>query len=67
MVTAKVMIDSHYSDLYVELCDLTISIMKEYPAISYEAFHNEVTGTIWLDIPFCFTPYWENLTKGTVK
>ncbi len=67
MKMANVLIDSHYSDLYVEDCALTRSIMKEYPAISYNAFHNQVTGTIWLDIPFCFSPYWENLNKGARK
>ena len=53
---------NHASDLYVPLTPTTQKLAMEY-GISATAFHNQVEGGTWLDLPFQFTPYWDTVTN----
>jgi hypothetical protein len=54
-------IDSHESDLYVKDCPEVKTILKKYPMQSRNArpFRSNIDGTIWIDIPFAYEPWWE--------
>ena len=56
-------IDSHESDLYVEDTETARKIIEQarkggHP-VSPSRFVNQITKTIWIDLPFCFDPWWE--------
>jgi hypothetical protein len=57
MKEAGLKIDNHCSDLYVEDTPKAREILKKYNNLSWSAFTNEITKTIWLDVPFMYEPY----------
>ena len=61
MVEAGVEIDSHYSDLYVPVNDITSALVtRHYGGNHYAAqtFINNIDGKRWYNIPFAYAPYW---------
>ncbi|MEE9366700.1 MAG: hypothetical protein V3W44_08445 [Dehalococcoidales bacterium] len=57
-------ISSHCSDLYVPVTEETTKIVAEYKFKgNVTRFRSQVDGKPWFDIPFAYTPYWENRLK----
>jgi hypothetical protein len=61
LVAAGVEIANHESDLYVPDTAQVREILARYPISKANArpFRNQITKTVWLDIPFAFLPWWE--------
>lgn len=60
MKASGIPIDSHESDLYAKVTDESREIVREYPFKgNVRVFKSEVDGTLWYDIPFAYTPWWE--------
>lgn len=52
--------DHHESDLYVPVNAQTKTMMNDYEyARLVTTFKDQVTGNLWYDIPFAYTPWWE--------
>jgi hypothetical protein len=52
--------DHHESDLYVPVNAQTKTMMNDYEyAMLVTTFKDQVTGNLWYDIPFAYTPWWE--------
>lgn len=59
MADAGVEINSHYSDLYVPVNDVTIEIVEYYKYRKIvSVFRDQVSGKLSYDIPFAYDPYW---------
>lgn len=61
--SAGIKIDNHYSDLYFELSQNAIQIIKthnhdEQDCIKFSTFRNQIDGKSWGEIPFAFDPWW---------
>lgn len=54
-------IDSHESDLYVKSSLEASRILKE-SGWGYTLFIHQITGELWLDVPFAYLPFWERKT-----
>lgn len=55
-------IDHHDSDLYVKMTPETSAIINRSGLIrghGYTVFTDQITGTLWYDIAFAYSPYWE--------
>lgn len=60
MVEAGVEVDSHESDLYVPVNDVSRKLINEYEHKGIVSiFRSQLTGTDWYDIPFANDPWWE--------
>ena len=59
LLAAKVEISNHESDLYFEISDVSDNILKKYPEIRPKRFLNQVTDTMWYEVPFLYIPWWE--------
>lgn len=65
MVEAGAEIDSHKSDLYVKSTPKTREIIRGYEYLnSVTTFTSQIDGQLWMDIPFAFDPFWEEVRKG---
>jgi esterase/lipase superfamily enzyme len=52
--------DSHESDLYVEVTPETKVIVNSYKYKSnVKMFVSQIEKTLWYDIPFAYIPFWE--------
>lgn len=60
---AGVEIGNHESDLYFPVTEATTAILhKPEHRANYEittTFLNNITHTLWYDVPFAFAPWWE--------
>jgi hypothetical protein len=57
-------IDSHYSDLYVLSTPESRAIIARHGGrCSPSAFRSQIDGKVWIDLPFCFEPYWEAVAR----
>ena len=65
MVFSGIQIDHHASDLYVPVNPKTTAILLECKATA-STFTCGITGELWYDIPFAYTPWWEE-RKGVAK
>jgi hypothetical protein len=64
VVEAGIPFDSHESDLYVEVNPASTALVKRYYwKKNVTTFVNQVTKTLWYDIPFSYDPFWENKLK----
>lgn len=62
---AGVPLDSHESDLYAKVTDISKGIIDKYQFKSnVKMFRNQIDGTLWYDIPFQYAPFWES-KRGT--
>ena len=50
---------NHESDLYLPDTPRVREILKDFPGKSETRFRNQITGTVWLEIPFAYLPWWE--------
>ena len=57
-------INHHNSDLYLKCTPAAKAIIDrlENKAL-LSTFRSNIDGAMWYDLPFCFTPYWENPSK----
>lgn len=61
-VAAGIPTANHYSDLYIPVNEVTRKLVAEYAAAGgtqATMFHNQVEGGTWYDVPFAYSPYWE--------
>ena len=59
---AGCIIDSHYSDLYVLVDDISRPIVNEYIAGHMKCvttFISQIDGREWYEISLAYDPYWE--------
>ncbi len=62
--SADVELSSHESDLYALKDTTSESIIADYKfKSSVTIFRNQRDNKLWYDIPFAYTPYWENKSK----
>ena len=55
-------IKAHESDLYIPVNDTTKKLVDRYEfKCNVIVFHSH--GTMWYEIPFAYTPFWENRQK----
>ena len=58
-------IDHHESDLYLKACPVSRKLIERCgighnpSPFTYMPFKSNLDGTLWYDIPFCYTPFWE--------
>ena len=59
-------IDHHYSDLYLKVTPTSRKLVDEYEwRGNVTTFRDQIEGKLWYEIPFAFTPYWEDPYKFT--
>lgn len=52
--------DHHESDLYVPVNDSTKKLVKDLEhRTMVSTFKNNIDGSLWYEIPFAYTPWWE--------
>lgn len=54
--------DNHYSDLYAEATPEVMRLVKE-SGYKFSTFISNIEGTLWVDVPFQFQPYWDEKQK----
>lgn len=61
LLAAGVEMSNRESDLYFEAAPLSRDILSRYPLQAGNASHfiNQVTKTVWVDVPFEYAPFWE--------
>jgi hypothetical protein len=61
---AGIPFSNHASDLYVKDCPSSREILEKYPLQRRNStrFINLTNNELWIDIPFEYTPYWNNLS-----
>jgi hypothetical protein len=59
---AGVPLDSHESDLYFKHTREAIDILRRYPVEckASKSFRSELDGDSWVEVPFAFSPFWED-------
>jgi hypothetical protein len=68
MVKAGVEIGHHESDLYVEDSEAARAVLKDYPFRSNcKRFCCNITGEIWIDIPFAYEPFWDKVSAESAR
>jgi len=55
--------DSHASDLYLPANEQTRELVRKH-GVSASQFIDQITHTIWLDVPFSYDPFYN---KSVVK
>ena len=58
-------IDHHNSDLYLRVSQETKAIISRLENKALLSTFRDNNGAAWYELPFCFTPYWENPYKYT--
>ena len=54
-------IDHHASDLYLKVTPISRELVDQYEwRQNVTTFRDQIEGKLWYEIPFAFTPYWEN-------
>ena len=62
-VLPKEDIDHHNSDLYLRKTPLSDELVNRLTTKVLLTTFRGTDGYIWYELPFCFTPYWENPSK----
>ena len=58
-------IGSHNSDLYVPVKPETKEIIEKYEfKASVSTFRDNISGRLYYDIPFAYSPYWKELNRA---
>lgn len=69
---ANVQMDSHESDLYFEITKESMEILRQHriewkeengTPFDTESFRNNITGTLWMDVPLSYDPFWEAVAE----
>ena len=58
-------IDHHNSDLYLRVSPETKALVSRLDNKALLTTFRDGSGVAWYELPFCFTPYWENPYKYT--
>lgn len=53
-------IDHHSSDLYLKRTPASQAIIARMENRSLLSIFRDSDGVVWYELPFCYTPYWEN-------
>ena len=53
-------IDHYNSDLYLKRTPASQAIIARMENRSLLSIFRDSDGVAWYDLPFCYTPYWEN-------
>lgn len=56
-------IDHHNSDLYLKRTPASKAIIDRMENKVLLSVFRDSSGVAWYELPFCFTPYWENPSK----
>lgn len=56
-------IDHHNSDLYLKKTPAAAAIVTRLENRSLLSVFRDPDGVAWYELPFCFTPFWENPSK----
>lgn len=57
-------IDHHASDLYLKRTPAAVALVGRLNNTALlSTFRSQIDGCIWYELPFCFSPYWENPSK----
>ena len=57
-------IDHHASDLYIKRTPAAVALVARLDNTALlSVFLSQIDGCIWYELPFCFTPFWENPSK----
>ena len=56
-------IDHHASDLYLRRTPAAIALVNRLENRSLLSVFRDPDGQPWYDLPFCFTPYWDNPSR----
>lgn len=61
---AGVKLDHHESDLYAKVTPESIEIINKWNYKSIvRIFTSNIDDSMWYDIPFAYTPFWNKITK----
>ena len=63
-------IDHHNygSDLYIKKTPESAKLIAEYEfKENVTTFRSQIDGCIWYDIPFAYTPYWEEVARKSAR
>jgi hypothetical protein len=58
-------IDHHNSDLYLRRTPAAMALVNRLENKALLSVFRDPSGVAWYELPFCFTPYWENPRKYT--
>ncbi len=58
-------IDHHNSDLYLRRTPAAVALVNRLENKALLSVFRDSNGIAWYELPFCFTPYWENPYKYT--
>ena len=53
-------IDHHASDLYLKRTPAAITLINRLENRSLLSTFRDPDGVVWYDLPFCYTPFWDN-------
>lgn len=56
-------IDHYNSDLYLKRTPAAIALVNRLENKSLLSVFRDPDGIPWYELPFCFTPFWENPAK----
>ena len=56
-------IDHHNSDLYLKRTPAAMAIIKRLENKSLLSVFKDPDGVPWYELPFCYTPYWDDPSK----
>jgi hypothetical protein len=48
---------SWQSDLYLPATQAVIALVKHH-GHHFTTFHNNIDGSLWIDVPFAYSPFW---------
>lgn len=58
-------IDHHNSDLYLKRTPAAVALVARLENKALLSVFRDYNGIAWYELPFCFTPHWENPRKYT--
>ncbi len=58
-VKAEFELDHHESDLYIKDCQAARELLNRHNQ-TFTTFTSQLDNTRWLDVPFMYTPFWDN-------
>lgn len=56
-------IDHHASDLYIKRTPAAVALVGRLDNTALLSVFRDSDGVAWYELPFCFSPYWENPSK----
>lgn len=56
-------IDHHASDLYLRRTPAAVALVGRLDNTALLSVFRDPDGVVWFELPFCFSPYWENPVK----